>query len=275
MRKPRTLREYLEWAEECLGSDFADPKAKRVYEVNLNRGFNAISQHQFFLDLQTQLEKWDEEYQKYTSTRLLMSSSPPELLQKPYESAVDKSFRFNALWNENFPDPPKNGWVTTDNVYYYFNDLIRSSIVCRFIDGPRFLTDRLMRFAKKLGLERRRYTQERDEGYYSHHYYVKFPVQLLDSNWDQFDSHLEVEIQVTTQLQDVLRNLTHSFFEKTRMLSELDSSKWKWDFGSNMFRVGYLSHTLHFLESVILDARDEAAEQLEREHAEVTGAIYE
>lgn len=275
MTKPKTLPQYLEWAKERLGSDFGDPRVKRVYDVNLNTCFNTISRHQFFLQLQTQIEKWDREYQERTNTRLLMVSSPPELLQKPYESAVDKSFRVNILWNENFPEMPKKGWVTTENVYYYFNDLIRCAIVCRFIDGPRLLTDELMRFAKDLGLERRRYSQEREEGYYAYHYYVRFPVQLLDSNWSEFESHLEAEIQVTTQLQDVLRSLTHSFFKENRILPEQDSSKWKWDFRSNRFRVGYLSHTLHLLESIILESRDEATKQLRQERVEVTDVIDE
>jgi ppGpp synthetase/RelA/SpoT-type nucleotidyltranferase len=264
MPKPKTIAQYSEWAAVHLGSNFEDPKIRRIYEVNLNTCFNIVSKHQFFLDLQTQLEKWEQEYQALTITELFMDASPPELVLKPYESAIDKSFRVNVLWNENFPNPPKKGWVTADNLYYCFNDLIRCSIVCRFIDGPRFVTDKLMDFAKSLTLERRRYSQERDEGYYAFHYYVKFPVRLLNSNWDELESNIEVEIQVTTQLQDVLRNLTHNFYKANRILPEQDSSKWKWDFKSNRFRVGYLSHTLHLLESIILESRDEMAEQFKR-----------
>lgn len=270
MKKPETIPQYLDWAAEHLASDFKDPKSKRVYEVNLNISFNVISKHSFFSELQTQLENWDQEYLANTSTRLLMESSPPELVQKPYESAVDKSFRVNVLWNENFPEPPKKGWITADNLYFYFNDLVRCSIVCRFIDGPRYLTDLLMRFAEDHGLERRRYSQERDDGYYAYHYYVKFPLKLLNSNWDEIESYIEVEIQVTTQLQDILRSLTHSFYKATRVLPEKDSSKWKWDFKSNRFRVGYLSHTLHLLESIILESRDEVAKQLTERFIEDT-----
>jgi hypothetical protein len=35
-----------------------------------------------------------------------------------------------------------------------------------------------------------------------------------------------------------------------------DRGKWKWEFESSRFKVGYLSHTLHLLESVILEARN-------------------
>lgn len=265
MEKPRSLSEYYTWAATALGSDFVDPRAKRIYEVNLRSCFNKVSEHDFFIGLQSQLEQWEREYQSLTNTGLLMASSPPELLLKPFESAVDKSFRVNILWNEKFPEPPRRGWATTANLHHYFNDLIRCSVTCRFIDGPDYVTRCLLAYAKELALERRRYSQERDEGYYAYHYYVSFPVRLLDTDWEEYDAEIEVEIQVTTQLQDVLRSLTHSFYRQDRVASDQDSSRWKWEFKSNRFRVGYLSHALHLLESVIVESRDELAEQLRRE----------
>lgn len=259
MTAPKTLEEYFEWTQVTLQSDFNDSKSQRIYEVNLNNCFNAISEHSFLKGLQIEVEKWEAEYSTSTSSSLLMEKTPPKLVQKPYSSAVDKSFRFNIIRNDNFPHPPNKGWVTTDNLYFYFNDLIRCCIVCKFIDGPRFITDKLMRYAKALGLERRRYSQERDDGYYAYHYYVKLPVRLVDRYWQEKDSSIEVEIQITTQPQDVLRSLTHNFYEKSRLSPEEDSSKWKWEFTSNRFRVGYLSHTLHLLESIILESGNELA----------------
>ena len=113
-----------------------------------------------------------------------------------------------------------------------------------------------MDYAGELDLERRRYSQERDDGYYAYHYYVKFRVRIVDKSWHESESSMEAEIQATTQLQEVLRVLTHKFYEGNRIIFGEDSSKWKWDFTSNRFRVGYLSHTLHLLESIILEARD-------------------
>ena len=259
MSVPKTLDEYIVWAAENIGSDFADSKSKRFYEVNLSNFFNSISEHAFFRGLNIELEKAETEYRSATNSELLMEKSTPRLLQKPYSSAVDKSFRVNVLWNTSFPEQPKRGWVTTDNLPFYFNDTIRCCIVCKFIDGPRFVTDRLMTYAKSLGLDRRRYSQERDDGYYAHHYYVRFPVKTVDKNWRENETDIEVEVQVTTQLQDVLRSLTHTFYQANRLTPDEDSSKWKWDFASNRFRVGYLSHTLHLLESIILQSRNEVA----------------
>mgnify|MGYP005993013917 CR=1 FL=1 len=49
---------------------------------------------------------------------------------------------------------------------------------------------------------------------------------------------------------------THKFYEKERTSDFQDTGKWKWDFDSGKFKVGYLSHTLHLLESIILESRN-------------------
>lgn len=258
---PKTLSEFYDWAATNLSCDFNDPKSKRLYEINLSNIYNSVSNSPFFKGLLPEMEKWENVYITNTKSSLFMEKSLPRLLQKPYESAVDKAFRTNVIWNNNFPEPPKKGWVTTDNLFYTFNDLVRCSIVCKFIDGPRFVTDRLMLYAKSLDLERRRYTQERDEGYYAYHFYVKFSLKFVDKDWQELIFPVETEIQVTTQLQEVLRTLTHSYYKESRVIVDQDSSEWKWDFGSNRFRVGYLSHTLHLLESIILESRNEVSDE--------------
>jgi VCBS repeat-containing protein len=112
-----------------------------------------------------------------------------------------------------------------------------------------------MSYAKTCSLESRSYSQERDDGYYAYHLYVTFPVKVFDLSWNVVDVTSEVEIQATTQLQEVLRSLTHHFYAANRLQRDR-SGKWKWEFGSTQFKVGYLSHTLHLLESVIVESRD-------------------
>ena len=124
MERPKNISEYLKWAKDNLDSDFEDSGFKRRYDVNLTTSMTTVSKHKFFLETQTNLENWNQEYSQKTGTMLLMGTQPLQLIQKPYQSAVDKSFRINVLWNDNFPEAPKQGWVTTENIYHYFNDLI-------------------------------------------------------------------------------------------------------------------------------------------------------
>lgn len=260
MDKPKNIHEYIEWAKATLDTDFSDPKCKRLYESNLRNLFNSVSGHDFFVNFGINIQKWEQEYNKNTQSNLFTYPTSPELLQKCYKSALDKSFRINVLWNKNFPKEPKKGWVTTNNLFYYFNDLIRGTLVCRFIDGPKFVAKKMAEYAKSLNLECSQYSQQRDEGYYAYHFYVKLPVILTDINWEESTIELNAEIQITTQLQDVLRSLTHKFYEENRLSPDNESTKWKWEFDSNRFRLGYLSHTLHLLESIILESRNKVIE---------------
>ncbi len=111
---------------------------------------------------------------------------PPDLQlkHKPYDSSIDKSFRTNVLWNKRFPSAPKQDWITPVNVYSRLNDLIRTRFVCKFIDGPKFVTQKLKDLSDARGQECKIYTQERDEGYYAHHFYALFDVSILGTEWD-------------------------------------------------------------------------------------------
>lgn len=254
--KPKTLEEYLEWANVTLESQFRNDSFKNMYKANMAAITTAVREHDFFQKFNDMSGKWCEEYIEKNGCELYTSDPSPELYTKPLKSSLDKSFRVNILWNRNFPEQPKHGWVTASNLVASFNDIIRGCLVCKYVDGPSFVTDKLSEYATDLGLSSRFYSQERDDGYYAYHFYVKIPVLLLNIDFTAYQTDIEVEIQVTTQLQEVLRSITHKFYENERMSDSRDAGKWKWDFESGKFKVGYLSHTLHLLESIILESRN-------------------
>jgi len=64
-----------------------------------------------------------------------------------------------------------------------------------------------------------------------------------------------VEFQVITHTQDLLRKLTHPYYQTERIAERSDS--WKWDYRTKRFRARYLSHTMHLIESLILEVRDQ------------------
>jgi ppGpp synthetase/RelA/SpoT-type nucleotidyltranferase len=256
MCQPSSLEEYKEWAKQTLSTDFNNRKIERLYETNLTNIYNAITQHKFFILFSTQASNWQEEYSQKTYSDLFMGSYDPRLVTKPYQSAIEKTYRVNILWNQDFPEEPKKGWVNHQNMFTQFNDLVRGILVCRFIDGPAFVAKKIIGYAKEHKLKYRKYTQERDDGYYAYHVYISFPAKIFDMDWNEEDVSVEVEIQIKTQLQEVLKDLTHKFYEKQRVSIDKDKSKWKWDFSSSRFKVGYLSHTLHLLESIILESRE-------------------
>jgi ppGpp synthetase/RelA/SpoT-type nucleotidyltranferase len=256
MLKPQNLGEYQAWSRATLGSDFEDPRILRLYETNISNIFNAIAQHPFFIGFSHEAAQWEIEYTRATGSDLFMTRNDPQLITKPFSSVVEKTYRQNVVMNRAFPREPRRGWLTDRSLFALMNDLIRGTLVCRFIDGPAFVAERIQKYADTHGLPCRQYSQERDDGYYAYHVYVKMPARIFDLNWNQEDIHAEVELQITTQLQEVLRALTHKFYETRRLNPDEQSGKWKWEFATNRFKVGYLSHTLHLLESIILESRN-------------------
>ncbi|UJB70212.1 hypothetical protein HRE53_03465 [Acaryochloris sp. 'Moss Beach'] len=268
--KPSDLAAYYPWAVKHLSCDFDDSKAERVYETNVSNILTSVTQSDFFVEFSEVAATWAEDYLVQTKSELFMDSAEPDLSTKPYTSVVDKSFRKNVLWNKRFPKPPHRGWVTLDTVYSQLNDLVRGTLVCRFIDGPELVARQIGEYAARRGLKYRSYSQERESGYYAFHAYVSFPVDVFDIEWNKHSVAVEVEIQITTQLQEVLRSLTHHLYEGQRLQND-DTEKWKWEFGSNRFKVGYLSHTLHLLESVIVESRDKLLDNPHTDGGETHG----
>jgi hypothetical protein len=69
---------------------------------------------------------------------------------------------------------------------------------------------------------------------------------------------IEIELQLTTQLQEIVYKLTHEVYTAVRHQEHTDRDRWKWEYKTRRFRAGYLGHTLHMLEGLIAEMRDSA-----------------
>lgn len=261
-KPPATIDDYISWAKEYLGVDFNSDYNRKTYDMSVTYVHNEASNHAFFRGIAQFLEASQEDYRKKEKADLFMAKPTVTLLKKSYESMVNKSFRYNVIWNTKFPSVPTYDWVTPDewltpdNWFSRINDSVRTTIVCKFIDGPRFLTERLTEYAAECKLVSRCKSQQKDDGYYAYHFYIKIPVSMIDKDKEVVTVNVDVEIQLTTQLQEVLCQIMHLYYEDIRIRKSSDPSSWKWEFGSNRFRAGYLGHTLHLLEAIILDIRN-------------------
>jgi len=97
---------------------------------------------------------------------------------------------------------------------------------------------------------------ENDDGYYAVHLYVEIPVTIIQPDWTQVQINVKVEIQLATRLQQVLRELSHKVYAERRLEANPDKKSWKWDFSSPQFMAGYLGHSLHLIEGLLINLRD-------------------
>jgi ppGpp synthetase/RelA/SpoT-type nucleotidyltranferase len=179
---------------------------------------------------------------------------------------VDKTFRLNVLWNRRWPEKPdRSDWVTDLTLYSIIDDLVRTKIVCTYLDGPGLVSDALKAAAIQMDMPAEIRKLSREEGYYAHHLYINFPISIATRNGVKSDQ-MPVELQVTTQPQELLRHLTHIYYREQRMKAHRERDDWQWQFRTNRFKARYLSHALHLLEAMILDVRDNPDTEDAQEH---------
>lgn len=261
-RRPRTVEEYVDWARATIRDEF-DERAERVFNANATTILSTAQRHPFFVNLPNLIEEFGEHYKLQTKSELLAVNSSLELQKKSYASALDKCLRKNVLLNAAYPEPPTANWITSTNWIERLNDIARGILVCRYLDGPAFLARELTKYATSSGLKTRFDSQQNERGYYAFHFYVKIPVEIVDLQWSARTIEVDVEVQLSTQLQDVLRDLTHKLYEELRLLSAAQTEDWKWDFKTNRFKASYLGHTLHLLEGLIVELREATLSQEE------------
>ena len=177
------------------------------------------------------------------------------MLLKPYESLLHKSFRKNILLNDAWPTPPNGGWITPENWFSRTNDIVRTTIVVKYLDGVEFMVQHIRAIAEEGNCPFQVNYEARDEGYYAAHCYITFNLEVPKLDWDTERIDVRLEIQVTTQLQDVIRKLTHGFYEQRRTFRRSADFKWQWNYYSPEFVPNYLGHILHYVEGMIMEVR--------------------
>ena len=115
------------------------------------------------------------------------------------------------------------------------NDIVRSLLVVKYLDGVTFAAAQIFEIAKALGTPCDTELKARDEGYYAAHLYFPVSCEIPRENWDTEKATILVELQITTQVQEVIRKLLHTYYEERRVTREQESATWQWNYKSPEF----------------------------------------
>ncbi|MEL4305651.1 hypothetical protein [Methanococcoides sp. LMO-2] len=255
-QKPQNIEEYKKWVKEKFGIDISSRTETHYHSV---RGIisDDFKKSSLWTELSQNIKEYDEEYNLKTSGYKLFSPNfVPVLNNKPYDSFILKSFRKNVVNNNNWPEEPDMGWVLPDNWFEKTGDIVRTLFVVKYLDGIEFLVSKIEEICKKHGSECRISLEAKDEGYYAAHMDVKQTFEIPKYDWDTKKIEIFIEIQITTQLQEVIRKLLHTYYEDKRVSSVRQPDTWKWDYKSDEFAANYVGHILHYMEGMIMDIRD-------------------
>ena len=268
--KPQNIDEYKVWASTNHGHEF-DKRCAMWYKVATQNIFQTL-EDSLLPAIQREIESADTAYRLAVGADLFVTPEVPVLRWsiKTFESAIDKLYRTNVVWNHRWPNPPASAawttnpgakaWVGPYDCLQRLDDVIRTRVVCKYLDGPTFLSARIRDLVESMGIGCEVGSRELDAGYYSHHMYFDINVENIGPGLETTETRNRIELQITTQLQDVLMNLTHRFYEKDRLKLSRAERPWRWDYGTPQFKSAYLGHTLHLLEALVIEVRDEIGE---------------
>lgn len=260
MDKPQNIEEYKKWLKEEL-SITINSKTENHYNSIANKIKIDFLVSKAWNDLILQLNEFNAEYLAKTNYQLLITDFKPGLVTKSFTSFFEKSFRKNIVFNRNFPGPPIGGWITPDNWIENTNDILRTYFVVKYLDGVEFLMTKIQKSLSDNSLNCKNHFEARDEGYYAVHIYTQSEFEIPKADWDTEIKRISIELQITTQLQEVISKLTHQLYEDRRVRQDKSDKKWQWNYESEEFTTNYLGHILHYVEGMIMEVRNKQSKK--------------
>lgn len=232
-------------------------RTETYYESVVQAVSRSFERSAVWQDLCASLNEIDQRYFLRTSYHLLSSLSPPALETKPFASFFAKTFRKNVLQNDDWPDPPCGGWLEPTDCFERVNDVVRTRLVVTYLDGVSSLSEALTQICGQNDADCSVDYEARQEGYYAVHFYVQHACDVPREDWDTRRIRVPIEIQITTQLQEVIVRLLHKHYEKRRLATYgQEREKWQWAYESDEFATNYLGHILHYVEGMIMGVRN-------------------
>jgi hypothetical protein len=115
--------------------------ASQAFEFNIRAAKQSLEQSTHVIDLYSTLNAAGPIYAPGRPELLFQSQSlenDVHFVTKPFKSVIDKLHRRNVLYNKHYPAAPLEGEIRPVDLYEQMDDLIRTRIVCKYMDAPRF-----------------------------------------------------------------------------------------------------------------------------------------
>jgi hypothetical protein len=252
---PSNIEEYKQWLREKQNV-LITTKDETYYGLVTQKAKADFEKSKFWVSLLNNLEAFSLEYTASSGYPLMPSAELPTILVKSFNSLLLKTYRKNVLENSNWPNEPPGGWLLPSNWLSKINDIVRTLMIVKYLDAIEFLVGKIQILCNTAGLSCAAKLEAREEGYYAAHVYLDLEFEVPRTTWDTERVHMKVEIQLTTQLQEVIRRLLHRYYEERRTRPLREETNWQWDYRSDEFSANYLGHVLHYVEGMIVEIRE-------------------
>ena len=228
------------------------------YWANLSDNCSQWARHvgadKFWTEAKTRLSQWRTEYQAATGAALLRASDFPEFVGKSEASIRDKLFR---QWKK---DPEViNQMASASPSLPPIKDLVRTRVVCTFIDGVEFLTSKIAELAQEMNCLVDRNREGRLEGYFAQHLNIHHSVIYRLGGADRLAS-IVCEIQVASEMATRMWDVGHALYERIRGEATIPDN-WQWDAHDPRFIPHQLGHMIHLADGLMVLIRESGKQE--------------
>lgn len=270
--------QYAEWYQDEFGDDLEGGIVEDWFQDVTDLGRDRWEKSDFWVLLMRNLDRWDEEFRdRNKGYPLLGAVRPKVVLSKSLKSTVNKSFRWNVFENSDWPHPPKRNrrpstvsvdtipdredkdqWYGPGNWLSDFPDIFRVRLVATYFDGVTFLAEKVEELAARntSGIPKVE-TVASHAGYHAIHVDLSMNMAIRQYEYrDSIEIPVHLEVQVITSVQESIMRMLYDVYASSR--SRGRSEEWEWNHASPEFSVNYLGNALHYLEGMIVVARDQS-----------------
>ena len=272
-----TFENYADWYYDKVLMDLNDEGTERWYNIVTDAGCKNIQESSLWTALKRSLDDWNAAFvAENEGYQLLESSQQPQRIEKKsFRSAVNKSFRWNVRENDLWPRSPEQlpstapidaedrfqddpqMWFGPNNWLTDFPDIFRIRLIVAYFDGVRYLADKIEKLAQQITSKPPEVEfRASPDGYHAAHIRVYHHLETLSfPEKDDVEVEVKLEIQIVTAIQESISKMLHNVYDDWRLNGP--PRDWEWDHESLEFSVNYLGHTLHYLEGMIVNARNQ------------------
>ena len=203
----------------------------------------------FWTSVKERIDQWRSEYRQQNGADLLTPSGLPAFVGKPSDSTKakvtrywrqKKEFRESAIPKEGAPIPA-------------IGDLVRTRVVCKYMDGVEFLASRFERLARDLGVAIEKERAGRLQGYFAQHLQVEQDVIYRFGGASEL-AKIKYEIQVASELSTRMWETSHALYEFSREETEF-AEDWQWNPNDPRFLANQLGHMIHLADGLLVQLR--------------------
>lgn len=250
--RPKSTDKEIDWLSRLgeIRQEFSIPHYPRILAENAETWAQEISVGPFWTVTKDKLAQWRTEYKFRIGADLLPRPDLPNFESKAEDAIQDKLIRLCKLNEADL----SNVIAADGPPIPKLNDLVRTRIACRYIDGVEFLGKKLLELGAETNCSVKLSREGRIEGYFAQHITLGQSVILRLAGHEQMAT-ISCEIQLASELATRVWHASHSLYEDARSRGRTPED-WQWKPTDPQFIANQLGHMIHLADGLLVQLRD-------------------